>query len=455
MKFRLFAFFAALVLACLAGPALAQSDEPIATPAVPRAAPTTRIEVAQLPPAGVSSFSAEKATDAYLARISAKDKAKSDAYFEGGYVLQLVDLVYVLAVAAILLWPGVSRRMRQNAEKITKRRFWQAFLYAPQYIVVTTVLGLPLAIYEGFIREHQFGLSNMTFAGWASDFGIQFVVNLIASTLLLTIIYAVIRATKRYWWIWGAGVTMIFLVIAIVIGPVYISPLTNHYTPLPESGMRNAILSLARANGVPADNVYTFDASKQSKRVSANVSGMLGTTRISLNDNLLNRCTPSEVLAVLAHEIGHYVLGHVTGMIIQFGLLIVVAFWFVDRSYRWLTKKFGARWSTGEIDDPTGLPAVMAAISVFFFFATPITNTIIRTNEIQADIFGLNAARQPDAFATVSLKLAEYRKMNPGPLEEFVFYDHPSGRNRILMSMRWKAEHLSDPDIMAGPISPQ
>jgi STE24 endopeptidase len=86
---------------------------------------------------------------------------------------------------------------------------------------------------------------------------------------------------------------------------------------------------------------------------------------------------------------------------------------------------------------------------------TPVTNTITRTTEAQADIFGLNAARQPDGFATLTLKLSEYRKLDPSPLEEFVFYDHPSGRSRIAMSMRWKAEHLNDPDIKAGPASPQ
>jgi STE24 endopeptidase len=411
--------------------------------------------VAQLPPVGVASFSAEKATEAYMARLSAKDKARSDAYFEGGYVLQAVDLIYGLAVAAVLLWPGVSRKMRERAERTTRRRFWQVPIYVVQYIVVSTVLTLPLIVYEGFFREHQYGLSNMTFAAWAGDFGIQFLIQIVMFTLLLTVVYAVVRATKRYWWLWGAGVTVLFLIVGIVIAPVYIAPLTNHYAPLPESGMRNAILSMARANGVPADNVYIFDASKQSKRVSANVSGMLGTTRISLNDNLLNRCTPSEVLAVLAHEIGHYVLGHVFSLVLQFGLLIVVAFWLVDRGFRWLVSIFGGKWGVQGIDDPAGLPVAMAVISAFFFLATPVTNTIIRTNEIQADIFGLNAARQPDAFATVSLKLAEYRKMDPSPLEEFVFYDHPSGRARIYEAMRWKAEHLNDPDIMAGPISPQ
>ena len=97
----------------------------------------------------------------------------------------------------------------------------------------------------------------------------------------------------------------------------------------------------------------------------------------------------------------------------------------------------------------------MALISIFFFVMTPVLNTMTRTLEAQADIFGLNTARQPDGFATVTLKLGEYRKLDPSRLEEAIFYDHPSGRSRIGMSMRWKAEHLNDPDIKAGPASPQ
>jgi STE24 endopeptidase len=421
----------------------------------PMAAPTVHIQVGSLPPAGVANFDPHKAVDAYLSRIGGKARARSDAYFEGGYVLSLVDTLYTVAIAALLLWLRVSAWMRNLAARATRHRFLQAPIYVVQYLVVTTVAGLPLAIYEDFIREHAYGLSNQSFLQWAGDFSIQFAVSLVAFTLLLTVIYAVARAAKRGWWIWGTVVTVVFLVVQIAIAPVYIAPLFNHYAPLPDSAMKSTILSMARANGIPADNIYTFDESRQSKRISANVSGLFGTTRISLNDNLLNRCTPSEVLAVLGHEMGHYVMNHVAILLTWFGLLALVGFFFVDRAYRGLVSLFGGNWDVRTIDDPAGLPLLMALFSVFMLAATPVSNTIIRTAETQADIFGLNAARQPDAEATVDLKLGEYRKLDPSPLEETLFFDHPSGRTRIWMAMRWKAGHLNDPDIMAGPISPQ
>ena len=429
--------------------------QPAQAQQTPLAAPTTRVVVMQLPPAGVENFDPQKATNAYLATVSAKDKARSDAYFEGGYVLLVVDLLYTLVVAGLLLWLKISARMRNIAVGISRFRFLQVPIYVVQYLVVTTIVGLPLAIYEGFFREHEYGLLNQTFAQWAGDQGIAFAQSLVLFTILLTIMYAAVRTVHRRWWVWGTAITVAFMAVIIMIAPVYLAPMFNHYSPLPDSGLKSSILSLARSQGIPADYVYTFDASRQSKRVSANVSGMFGTTRISLNDNLLNRCTPSEVIAVLGHEMGHYVMNHVGTMLTWFGLLVLAGFWLVDKAYHGLISVFSGNWDVRAIDDPAGLPLLVALFSAFFFLATPVTNTIIRTQEIQADIFGLNIARQPDAEAKVDLMLGEYRKLDPSPLEEAVFFDHPSGRTRIFMAMRWKAEHIHDPDIMAGPLSPQ
>ena len=109
---------------------------------------------------------------------------------------------------------------------------------------------------------------------------------------------------------------------------------------------------------------------------------------------------------------------------------------------RKLHRAFGGWWGVRDIADPAGLPIAMLLFSLFGLVATPVQNTITRQNEIEADIFGLNAAREPDGFATVALKLAEYRKLDPTPLEEIIFYTHPSGRSRISMAMQWKAENL-------------
>jgi STE24 endopeptidase len=447
MRIGLGVALAAMVALLISGAALAQD--------APRAAPVTMVTVEKLPPPHVENFDPEKATNAYLAQVSGKARAQSDAYFDGKYVLGVVDLLYGLVVAGLFLFLRISSAMRNIAQGITRSRFWQAPIYVIQYIVVATAAGLPLTIYEDFLREHAYGLSNQTFIAWAGDFGINFAVNLIGMTIFLTVLYAIVRGSRRMWWLWGSVIAVIFLAIQIMIDPVFIAPLTNHYQPLKDGPVKTEILQLARANGIPANNIYEFDESRQDKRISANVSGMFGTTQISLNDNLINRCNPREIMAVMAHEMGHYVLDHSAVLLTWFGLVFFVGFVFVNWGYAALTDLFGGNWDVRTIDDPAGLPLVIALVSVFFFVMTPVMNTITRTVERQADIFGLNAARQPDGEATVDLKLSEYRKLDPSPLEEFLFYDHPSGRSRILMAMRWKAAHIDDPDIAGGPVSPQ
>lgn len=448
MRFGLAAALAAMTM-LFCGAALAQSG--------PVAAPTTRITVNTLPPATSpqAGFNAQKATNAYLAEVSGPARARSDAYFEGKYGLLVVDLVYGLVIAAALLWFRISARMRDIAVSWTRSRFLQVPIYVVLYMIVTVILSFPLSVYEDFLREHAYGLSNQTFVQWLGDQGTSLAVGTVVAAILASVVYALIRRSLRNWWIWGAVVVVGFLAFGSLIEPVFIAPLYNHYEALPDSPLKARILSLARAEGVPASNVYEFDASRQSKRISANVSGLFGTTRISLNDNLMKRCTPDEIVAVLGHEMGHYVLDHAALLITWMGLLFAVGLGFVSWASWLAIARFGGDWGVRGIDDPAGLPVLMAFVSIFFFFATPIQNTITRTAEAQADIFGLNAVRQPDGFAKVTLMLSEYRKLDPSPLEEFVFYDHPSGRSRIAMAMRWKAEHLDDTDIRNGPVSPQ
>src|SRR6476620_3532359 len=187
----------------------------------------------------------------------------------------------------------------------------------------------------------------------------------------------------------------------------------------------------------PSSRWHVRTASKQSKRISANVSGLGTTMRITLNDNLLNRSSPEEVEAVMGHEMGHYVLNHVYKGVMFFTIVIVILFAFIKWSFGWVMGRWGDKWGLRGIGDTAALPVIAGALTVFFFVAGPLLATFTRTQEAEADMFGLNASRQADGFAQAALKLSEYRKLDPGQLEEIIFYDHPSGRNRIYRAMRW------------------
>jgi STE24 endopeptidase len=380
------------------------------------------------------------ATDAWIATQDAAQRAKTDAYFEGGHWIALWGALVSVASAALLMASGVSRRLREAAERRVRARGLQIGLYGLGIVVAFTLLGAPFAVYTDFFREHQYGLSNQTFAAWLGEAAIDLALTLVVAALALMAIYGVIRAAPRGWWLWGALVAVAFAALGALVYPVYLAPLFNDYKPVSDPRVRAEVLSLARAYGVPADEVYEFNASKQHKRISANVAGLGGTMRIALNDNLLERGSLAEIRVVMAHEIGHYVLNHAWKNIVFNGLVTAAMFAFAQAAFGWAHRRWGARWGVRDVADPAGFPILVAAFAVFQLLATPVNRTLTRTQEIEADRFALAAAREPDGFAAVALKLGEYRKMEPGPIEEALFFTHPSGRQRIENAMRWKAE---------------
>ncbi len=387
-------------------------------------------------------FDVKAAVDAYLASVPADQRARSDAYFEGGYWLLLWDFLSTVVVMWILLRFRWSARIRDVAERITRLKPLQAGLYWVQFIVMVSVITFPLTVYEGYFREHKYGLSNQTFAPWMRDQVIGLAVTAVLGAILLALLFGVVRRLGRNWWLWGSAVSLIFMAVVALIAPVFIFPLFNKFTKLQDPRIQGPILSLARANGIPATDVYVYDASRQSNRVSANVSGFAGTTRISLNDNLLRRCSLAGIESTMGHEMGHYVLNHQFKGLLFDGVAMVLMFALLNWGLNVGLERWGESWGIRGMTDLAVVPFAALLLAIFAFVLTPASNTITRTMEYEADLYGINASQQPDGEAEVDVMLGEYRKLDPGPIEEFVFFDHPSGRTRITAAMRWKAEHL-------------
>jgi STE24 endopeptidase len=392
------------------------------------------------------TFDPELATQAWMATLKGAARARSDAYFEGGYWLLLWNALVTIAANLLVLATGLAARLSGWARRTTKRRWLQSFLFAVPYLLLVTLITLPWSIWTDFVREHQYGLSNLSFAGWAGEAAINIAISTLLFGLLFIGIHAAIRRAPANWWLAGTGLIVAGMAVVIALGPLFIEPLFNKYVPLPEGPARTAILSMARANGVPTDNVYLVDASRQTTRISGNVAGLFGTTRIALNDNLLRRPV-DEVRSVMGHEMGHYVLNHVAKMLMAIALLAAGMLLFIARALPAALARFGPRWRIDGLADPALLPVAMILLTLAGLAITPLWNTLIRTQESEADYFGLNAARAPESFASIAMQLSTYRKIEPGPWEEAIFYDHPSGHTRVLTAMRWKAENLGQADV--------
>lgn len=397
-------------------------------------------------------FDPDVATREWLATMDQAAVARSNAYFEGGYWIQFVGPLIGFAVAFLLLQTGFAKNLRGWLEKNLKVYFFVVIGFALVYSLIGSLISFPWDYWVGFVRQHDYDLSTQTFAQWFTEYAQSFGISLAVGSLAIGLLYLIIAVAKKTWWIWGAIASLAFVAVLGMLAPVYISPIFNDYNPMPPSTLRESVLQIAQANGVPTNDVLVYDRSRQTNSVSANVSGFGDTTRISLADTLLQRESPGGVRAVLGHEIGHYVLQHTVSLLVMNALLIVVAFGLANFLFNALAK--GERWGIRSIADPAGMPLFFSVIGFIFLLATPISNNITRFHELQADMFGLNAAREPDGFAESAILLSEYRKMEPSPLEEWFFYDHPSGYARIHMSMLWKAHHMALGDIPMGPGGP-
>jgi STE24 endopeptidase len=347
-------------------------------------------------------------------------------------------LLLGLVIAAAMLGGRRSARVRDWAQRVGRKGFLRDAILGGLFAVALWLLTLPLTIYQSYFREHAYGMATQTFGPWFGEQLIGLMVSMVLSALAISALYAVICRSGERWWLWGTVTSVGLVTLALLIAPVWIDPLFNTYKPLENGEIKSAVLSMAQANGVPVDNVYEFDASRQTTRVSANVSGIFGSAAVRLNDNLLRRTSMPEIRAVMGHELGHYVLNHVYKMIAELALLLLASFMFAQWAMRHLLARYGGRFGLQGVADVASLPLLVAVFSLFMFVMTPVTNTIIRTQEIEADRFGLNLAREPHGEAEVDLKLTEYRKPDPGPIEEFIFFDHPSTRFRIHDAMRWR-----------------
>jgi len=389
-------------------------------------------------------FDPEAATRAYLDTLQGAARAKSDAYFEGGYWLPLWGALISVLVYGAMLHFGWAAKWSGWASRITRREWLKPGIFAVPFVLAGTIMFLPWSLYTGYFREHQYGMSNQSLGGWLGEAGISLGVGLVMNIIFFMVIYAVIRKSPKRWWLWGAGAVGVLAAIMIMIGPLFIDPLFNKYTPMREGPVRSEILRIAHEQKIPANDVFVVDASRQTKRISANVAGLGPTVRIALNDNLLNRSNIHGIKAVMGHEMGHYKLGHIQTLLLWLVLMAAVGLFIMWWAAPRILARYGGRWNVRDVRDPASAALLSLLLAILGVPAGILFNSVVRHHESEADAFGLEAAREPDGFAMTAMQLSEYRKIEPAAWEEMIFYDHPSGRTRVRMAMDWKAAHLAE-----------
>jgi STE24 endopeptidase len=358
---------------------------------------------------------------------------KALEYYRSGNVLWIVGLLWGLLVPAAFLFTGFSGRLRTWAQKLGQKRFLVIGIYFVIFAVFMFILDLPLSYYEGFAREHAYGLSNQTFAKWSGDEVKGLAVGLIAGLLFLWIPYLLVNKSPRRWWLYISLLAIPFMIFVMVISPVWVDPLFNDFRPMKDKALEAKILALAQRAGIEGGRVYEVNKSVDTSAVNAYVTGFFQTKRIVLWDTILAKLSANETLVVVGHEMGHYVLRHIlTGLIFAFFLILAVLY-LTYRAANSIMKRYGNRFGFDSLADVASLPLFLMLFAVFSFALSPIAMAFSRHQEHEADRFALEITRDNHDAATAFVKLQRENLSIPRPGALFKFWrlSHPAIGERI------------------------
>jgi Zn-dependent protease with chaperone function len=358
---------------------------------------------------------------------------KAMARYRSGIVLWIADTIWGFVLPALILFTGVSARIRDWAVRIGRKRFFVIALYFAIFSVITYVIDLPRAYYEEFAREHAYGLSNQTFAKWISDSVTALLVSIVIGALFLWVPYWLLRKSPRRWWLYTGLLAVPFLMLIIVITPIFIEPLFNKFGPMKNKALEQHILQLASRAGIEGGRVYEVDKSTDTKALNAYVTGLGTTKRIVLWDTTIARLEEPELLFVMGHEMGHYVLGHLWKFVTLFSCLTLLTLYGIHRTAGWLIARYQAQLRFAELGDVASLPLLLLLIGLGFFVASPFALAYSRHAEHEADRFGLEITRDNHSAAMAFVKLQQDNLGNPRPhwLLKLLRADHPPSGERI------------------------
>jgi STE24 endopeptidase len=356
-------------------------------------------------------------------------------------VLYFTFELFGILMLVVILATGLSARLRNLAARITRRHFLMAMLYFVFLSSVTALLELPLTYYAGFTVPHEFALTHQTFWNWLSDYGKGFAVNLAIGAPIAALALFAIRHFRRWWLVLWLGSIPITL-IGIIVWPLFIDPLFNDFVPLRDPVLKQELLAEASRAGIEGGRVYQVDKSKQTTTMNAYVTGIGPSKRIVMWDTLLEKMDRDEILSVMGHEMGHYVLNHLWKGL-AFALLITLVVTVVAQpSLEWLIRRYGEAWRISSVWDPAALPALLLIVSILTFLLSPAINGFSRHVEHEADAFGLELTHMNEATASAQVKLSEDSKSDPSPnaFIEWWRYTHPSAAKRIRFALTYKAK---------------
>ncbi len=358
---------------------------------------------------------------------------KALSYYHGGLLIRFFSTAGSWLILGLVLFTGLSARIRDLARRIGKRWFFTIGIYISILIIIFFVIDLPLSYYAGYLREHSYGLSNQTFGKWFGNSLKWLVIALIAGFLFAWIPYLLIARSPRRWWLYTGLLSVPLMVASTLIAPIWIDPLFNEFGPMENKETEAKIIDMAERAGIEGGRVFEVNKSADTKAINAYVTGFGNTKRIVLWDTAIDKLDENELLFVMGHEMGHYVLGHIWKSIIFFSLLAIVTLYAIDRTARWLINRYHTSFGFNELSDVASSPLLVLLLSLYCIIIVPIALTYTRHIEHESDRFGLEITQDNRAAANAFVKLQMENLGVPRPhwIFKFLRHTHPTLGERI------------------------
>ena len=412
----------------------ATGQETTSSPQTPAPAPTAAV-----------TQTAEKKVTAYTLPPELYRKARDLGRFR--FRFALIDFFYGVFVLWVILYWRFGPKFRDWAESVSRNRFVQAAIFAPLLILTMDVLGLPSEIYQNSV-DRKYGLSVQSWGSWFWDWTKGQFLAVVMGIVLVSILYAVIRSSPRRWWFYFWLVSLPIAVVLVFLQPLIVDPMFHKFEPLQQKdpALTVSLEKMVQRAGenIPPERMFWMGAGEKTTELNAYVTGIGASKRIVVWDNTIAKMNTPQIVFVAGHEMGHYVLGHIWKGLSFAAVFLFVLFYLGFRSIGWFLQRWGKDWGIRGVDDLASLPALLLLLSVFSFVASPISSSVSRHFEHQADQYGLEVTHglTPDSgqVAAQSFQIlgeVDLSDPDPNPVDVFMFYSHPTIPDRIRFALSY------------------
>jgi STE24 endopeptidase len=355
--------------------------------------------------------------------------------------LDLIGIVYGIVVLWLILRWKLAPRYRNWSERFSSKTFLQSAVFSPLLLLTIAILTLPLDIY-GELVEKQYGISVQGWGSWSWDWVKGELISLVICTILIWLLYLVIRRSPRRWWFYFWLISLPIGVFLVFLQPLVVDPMFHKFEPLQQKdpALTASLEQMVRRAGqeIPPERMFWMGAGEKTTGLNAYVTGIGASKRIVVWDTTIAKMNTPQIVFAAGHEMGHYVLKHIPKGLAFFAVLLLIAFYLGYRSIGWVLARWGSRWEIRGLEDWASLPVLLLLLSVFSFVVTPIGSAFSRYLEHQADQYGLEVTHglTPDSGQVAAQAFQVLGEVglsdpDPNPMNVFLFYDHPPISDRV------------------------